>query len=102
MTEFWDTNAKVLNLKPEDDIVKGCVITRGGAVVNETIKAVLLIIITGVMEHAEDYRNSMWMLHAFVLAVLSYLILNGLLAVRPRPDRWKTRDGHCDRHNVDR
>jgi NAD(P) transhydrogenase subunit alpha len=41
LTEFWDTNAKVLNLKPEDDIVKGCVITRDGAIVNETIKALV-------------------------------------------------------------
>jgi NAD(P) transhydrogenase subunit alpha len=41
LTEFWDTNAKVLNLKPEDDIVKGCVITRDGAIVNETIKALM-------------------------------------------------------------
>lgn len=37
----------------------------------------LLIMITGVMEHAEAYRNSMWMLNVFLLAVLSYLILNG-------------------------
>jgi NAD(P) transhydrogenase subunit alpha len=41
LTEFWDTNAKVLNLKPDDDIVKGCVITRDGAIVNETIKALV-------------------------------------------------------------
>lgn len=37
----------------------------------------LLIMITGVMEHAEAYRNSMWILNVFLLAVLSYLILNG-------------------------
>lgn len=37
----------------------------------------LLVMITGVMEHAEAYRNSMWMLNVFLLAVLSYLILNG-------------------------
>ena len=37
----------------------------------------LLIMITGVMEHAEAYRNSMWVLNVFLLAVLSYLILNG-------------------------
>ena len=38
---------------------------------------VLLVMITGVMEHAEAYRNSMWMLNVFLLAVVSYLILNG-------------------------
>ncbi len=37
----------------------------------------LLVMITGVMEHAEAYRNSMWMVHVFLLAVVSYLILNG-------------------------
>jgi len=38
---------------------------------------VLLVMVTGVMEHAEDYRNSMWMVNVFLLAVVSYLILNG-------------------------
>jgi uncharacterized RDD family membrane protein YckC len=38
---------------------------------------VLLIMITGVMEDAEDYRNAMWLLYTFLLAVLSYLVLNG-------------------------
>lgn len=36
--EFWDPETKVFNLDPEDDIVKACVITRDGAIVNETIK----------------------------------------------------------------
>ena len=36
--EFWDDEAKVLNLDPEDEIIEACVITRDGAVVNETIK----------------------------------------------------------------
>jgi len=36
--DFWDEEAKSLNLDPEDDIVQACVITRDGAVVNETIK----------------------------------------------------------------
>lgn len=36
--EFWDSENKTLNLDPEDDIVQNCVITRDGAVVNETIK----------------------------------------------------------------
>ena len=38
---------------------------------------VLLIMATGVIEHAEDYRDAMWVLYVFLLAVLSYLILNG-------------------------
>ena len=38
---------------------------------------VLLVMITGVMEDAEDYRNSMWIVNVFLLAVVSYLILNG-------------------------
>jgi uncharacterized RDD family membrane protein YckC len=38
---------------------------------------VLLVMITGVMEHAEAYRDSMWMLKVLLLAVVSYLILNG-------------------------
>ncbi|MEQ8858653.1 MAG: Re/Si-specific NAD(P)(+) transhydrogenase subunit alpha [Pseudomonadales bacterium] len=36
--EFWDSEEKKLNLDPEDDIIKSCVITRDGAIVNETIK----------------------------------------------------------------
>ena len=36
--EFWDADEKRLELDPEDDIVKHCVITRDGAIVNETIK----------------------------------------------------------------
>jgi NAD(P) transhydrogenase subunit alpha len=36
--EFWDTENKRLDLDPEDDIIKNCVITRDGAIVNETIK----------------------------------------------------------------
>lgn len=36
--EFWDSEEKTLNLDPEDEIVQNCVITRDGAVVNETIK----------------------------------------------------------------
>ncbi|MEC8350118.1 MAG: Re/Si-specific NAD(P)(+) transhydrogenase subunit alpha [Pseudomonadota bacterium] len=38
LQEFWDEEAKTLNLDTEDDIVQSCVITRDGAVVNETIK----------------------------------------------------------------
>lgn len=36
--EFWDKEETKLDLDPEDEIVQGCVITRGGAIVNETIK----------------------------------------------------------------
>jgi NAD(P) transhydrogenase subunit alpha len=36
--EFWDSEEKTLNLDPEDEIIQACVITRDGAVVNETIK----------------------------------------------------------------
>jgi NAD(P) transhydrogenase subunit alpha len=36
--EFWDAEAKQLDLDPDDEIVRSCVITRDGAVVNETIK----------------------------------------------------------------
>ncbi len=38
LDEFWDKETKTLDLDPEDDIVKGCVITRDGAIVNEVIK----------------------------------------------------------------
>ena len=36
--EFWDEEEKKLTLDPEDDILRDCVITRDGSVVNETIK----------------------------------------------------------------
>ena len=36
--EFWDAEAQALSLDPEDEIIQACVITRDGAVVNETIK----------------------------------------------------------------
>ena len=35
--EFWDGEKKSLDLDPADDIVKGCVITRDGQIVNQTI-----------------------------------------------------------------
>jgi len=38
LDEFWDRDESKLELDPEDDIVQNCVITRGGAIVNETIK----------------------------------------------------------------
>jgi NAD(P) transhydrogenase subunit alpha len=39
--DFWKADRKELALDPADDIVKGCVITRGGEVVNETIRKLL-------------------------------------------------------------
>lgn len=38
VSEFWDTEEKTFDLNLEDDILQGCVITHGGAIVNETIK----------------------------------------------------------------
>ena len=38
LDEFWDKEGKALNLDPADDIIKSCVITRGGEIVNETIR----------------------------------------------------------------
>lgn len=38
LDEFWDGKEKRLDLNPEDEIIKACVITRDGAIVNETIK----------------------------------------------------------------
>jgi NAD(P) transhydrogenase subunit alpha len=38
LDEFWDRDESRLELPPDDDIVLNCVITRGGAIVNETIK----------------------------------------------------------------
>jgi len=37
----------------------------------------VLVMISGVVEDAEDYTNSWWILWVFVLAVVSYLLLNG-------------------------
>jgi NAD(P) transhydrogenase subunit alpha len=38
LQEFWDEETKQLTLEPEDEIVQSCVITRDGAVVNQTIQ----------------------------------------------------------------
>lgn len=38
VSEYWDEENKVFNLDMEDDILKGCVITKDGSIVNETIK----------------------------------------------------------------
>jgi len=36
--EFWDKEAKEMRIDFADDILKGCVITHGGEIVNETIR----------------------------------------------------------------
>ena len=38
VSEFWDEEQKTLVLDPEDEIIKSCLITQGGDVINETIK----------------------------------------------------------------
>ena len=38
IAEFWDEKEKTFNLDLEDDIIKGCLITHNGEIVNETIK----------------------------------------------------------------
>ena len=38
---------------------------------------VLLVMMTGVLEDAEDYADYWWILWVLVLAVVSYLLLNG-------------------------
>ena len=38
---FWNKETKSFNLKLDDEILKGCVVTHGGQVVNETIKGLI-------------------------------------------------------------
>jgi NAD(P) transhydrogenase subunit alpha len=38
LDEFWNQEESKLDLDPEDEIVRACVITRDGSIVNETIK----------------------------------------------------------------
>lgn len=38
LDEFWHKENKALNLDPADDIIRGCVVTRDGAIVNEMLK----------------------------------------------------------------
>ena len=42
----------------------------------------ILIMITGVVEDAEDYTTNWWMLHVLLLAIVSYLVLNGYLLAK--------------------
>ena len=37
LDEFWDAEASTLRLDPDDDIVRGCVLTRAGKVVNASV-----------------------------------------------------------------
>ena len=39
LEEFWDAEASAVRLKPDDEIAAGCVVTRGGDIVNETLRA---------------------------------------------------------------
>ncbi|MCY4155288.1 MAG: Re/Si-specific NAD(P)(+) transhydrogenase subunit alpha [Gammaproteobacteria bacterium] len=38
VNEYWDKDNKSLALDQDNDIIKGCLITHGGAIVNDTIK----------------------------------------------------------------
>ncbi len=38
---------------------------------------IIIVMLTNVMEDAEDYQDSFWMLHVLLLAIASYLLLNG-------------------------
>ena len=38
ISQYWDKERNALTLDREDDIIRGCLITHGGAIVNETIK----------------------------------------------------------------
>ena len=41
------------------------------------VLTIVLVMIAGVLEDAEDYADRWWMLWVFLLAIVSYLILNG-------------------------
>ena len=38
LLHFWDGDAKTLNLDPENELLKGCVVTRDGAIVHERFR----------------------------------------------------------------
>ena len=40
VSEYWDSEAKQFNLDMDDDILQGCVITHGGALVNSAIQSI--------------------------------------------------------------
>ena len=37
-----------------------------------------LVMVSGVVEHAEDFADNTWMLHVLLLAIVSYLLLNAV------------------------
>jgi NAD(P) transhydrogenase subunit alpha len=39
LAEFWDKDAKALKLNLEDDILKSCLVTHDGKIVNEKLAA---------------------------------------------------------------
>jgi len=41
LEHFWDKEAKQLKLDRDDEIIQGCLITHGGEIVNETVKAAM-------------------------------------------------------------
>lgn len=41
ITEFWDKDSKSMKLNLEDDIVKGCLVTHAGRVVNEKVASAI-------------------------------------------------------------
>ena len=36
--EFWDKEEKATKLNPEDEIIRGCLITKNGEICNEQLK----------------------------------------------------------------
>ncbi|MDE2457980.1 MAG: NAD(P)(+) transhydrogenase (Re/Si-specific) subunit alpha, partial [Rhodospirillales bacterium] len=38
LTTFWDKDAKAPNLKPDDDLIKGALLTRSGEIVHPNFK----------------------------------------------------------------
>ncbi len=43
LTAFWDKTAQALKLPPDDDIVKGVMVTRGGAVIHPAFEGVVTV-----------------------------------------------------------
>ena len=41
IAHFWDKDAKSFNLKLEDDLIKGALITHDGAIFSETYKSIM-------------------------------------------------------------
>ena len=56
---------------------------------------ILLVMMTDVAEDAEDYVDSGWMLSVLLLAILSYLLLNGITLYRGGQTLGKVLLGIC-------